>query len=96
MAIKTINGCKLYDNGETNEIVCPVCNRNTQIKLIKNINMSIVPIILEKQLTEYFAVCPNCASTFSISENYIRERNNKTTCSLTPSDLTLISKGNIE
>lgn len=92
MAIKTINRCCMKEDGNTNEICCPVCKNQVEISIIKNTNFDIVSVLLDKERTENYAVCPSCATVFSVNENYISERKNGTTCFLTADDLTIIKK----
>lgn len=92
MAIKTINSCTFKDNGKTNEIICPVCGKNVEIRLFENVNSLPISKLLDKERTESFALCPMCASMFKVNENYINERKNGTTCLITASDLTVIKK----
>ncbi|MGN1417866.1 MAG: hypothetical protein ACI4W6_00890 [Acutalibacteraceae bacterium] len=92
MAIKTINRVFSKDNGSTNEVVCPVCEKSVCMRLFENIDASAVTYFLKKDTNTDFAVCPNCASVFSVNENYIRQRQLGTTCYLTADDLTVIKK----
>lgn len=92
MAIKTINSVFSKDNGSTSKVVCPVCSKEVSLRLFENIDSSPLVLLLGKEGDTDFAVCPECASVFALSENYIKEYKNGTTCYVTPDDLTLIEK----
>lgn len=64
MAIKTINCCSFKKDGNTNKICCPVCKKEVEISIIKNTNLDVVTVLLDKKRIENYAVCPSCATVF--------------------------------
>lgn len=92
MAIHTINHVSAEDNGKTNKVVCPLCSKEVEMRLFTSRDLSGLSYFLKKDSELNFAVCPNCAGTFSVSENYITERNNGTTCFIETKDLKEIKK----
>lgn len=94
MAIRTINHVSAQDNGKTNKVVCPLCKKETEMRLFVSRDLTGLTYLLEKESELSFAVCPCCAGTFSVNPNYIAEREKGTTCFLETKDLTEIKKGN--
>ncbi len=93
MAIKTINKLDTRDEGFSNPVDCPECKINTPMKIIAAIDKSIVGKIKKEDKDTVVAVCPRCASVFTLSKNYYNERANGTTVTMTESDLNLLVRG---
>lgn len=94
MAIKTFDKVYTKDHGLSNEITCPVCSVRTAVKLFENTDVSPTAMFLKKDLHTFFAVCPKCASVFSVNPDYMKAKLDGTTCLMTESDLTVTVKGN--
>ena len=94
MAIKTFDKVYTKDHGFSNEITCPVCSDSVAVKLFENTDVSPTAVILKKELHTFFAVCPKCASVFSVNPDYMKAKLDGMTCSLTASDLAVTVKGN--
>lgn len=93
MAVSTINKGYTKDMGETEGILCPNCKKAVNLRLFTTTDTSMVTKITKKDGDVHIAVCPLCASVFSLSKNYMKERNNGTTVFITESDLTLMVGG---
>ncbi len=92
MAIKTIDQVYINDNGETNEVVCPVCQSLTKIKIVTSSDYSPLIFVLQKQIDTDFGICVNCSSVFNINPEYSKARAEGNAVSLTQSDLSLAVK----
>lgn len=92
MAIKTINKALASDEGFSSPVDCPECQKNVSMRLFEIIDYSAVAMLSKEDKNITFAVCPNCAATFSVNKNYIKERNAGTFVTITKEDLKLISK----
>ena len=93
MAVSTINKGYTKDMGETEGIICPVCKKAVNLRIFTTTDTSVISKITKKDGDVHIAVCPLCASVFSLSKNYVKERNNGTTVFITESDLTLMVSG---
>ena len=68
MAIKTILKNKTEDLGKSDPIVCPVCKKEVQLQLFSNFDLdNYVGKLLGKDKEFNFAVCPLCASVYSVN-----------------------------
>ncbi|MBR3094594.1 MAG: hypothetical protein IKH12_03275 [Clostridia bacterium] len=92
MAIKTIEKLKTTDLGASNELACPVCGAVSQMRLFENTDGSMVAH-LHKKPAQGLAVCPRCATVFTVNPHYIAEKKNGTVCELEPQDLTVLVRG---
>lgn len=93
MAIKTINkNTHALDEGFTDFVTCPACEKYVAMKLISTDDNSLISLLKGKSKDLNIAVCPICASVFSVNKNYLKERNSGTVVFFTESDLTLIHK----
>ncbi|MFI3141395.1 MAG: hypothetical protein R3Y27_03685 [Clostridia bacterium] len=93
MAIKTIENVYISDSGSTNVVVCPQCNKATEIRVISSADYGAVTLLLGKQIETDFGVCPHCSSVFSIKPEYLAAKSEGTTVTMTPDDLTLMVAG---
>lgn len=93
MSINTLEKLLTKDCLSANPVSCPVCQKKVKLRLFENTDIGIAALLLKKEKTSYFAVCPNCSSVFDINSNFMKEFLNKTTCTMTESDLKLIRKG---
>ena len=87
MAIKNINKPIFTQCGIGDILTCPNCKAKVNMSLFENINGPFDTLLLGKKQTDYFAVCPSCAAVFSVSSDYMYERNSGTTVYMTESDL---------
>ena len=93
MAIKTIEKLIINDGGLTGPITCPSCKETVNMHVFEHTDYSFLALVLGKDKDGHFAVCPKCAKTFSISENYMKEYLSGTSVIMTEGDLTEIKKG---
>lgn len=93
MAIKTINKALASDEGTSSPVDCPECERNVAMRLFEVLDLSAVAILSKDDKNIAFAVCPNCASVFSLNKNYLKEKNAGTFVTITKEDLKLMVKG---
>lgn len=93
MAVPTINKGYTKDNGETEGILCPNCKKPVNMRLFTTTDSSVISKIIKKDGDVNIAVCPQCATVFSLAENYVRERNSGTTVFITESDLNVLVNG---
>lgn len=94
MAIKTYDKISTKDEGNTDNVVCPVCNEEVSMRLFSTKDHTAVALIKGEDKNISIAVCPNCASVFSVNKNYLKEKNSGTTVFFTENDLTLIRNNN--
>ena len=92
MAISTINKAHTNDEGISNPVICPNCDKTVGMRLFTAVDSSLVSKILPENKDVSFAVCPLCSTVFSVSENYMRERASGTTVYMTESDLTPLNR----
>lgn len=93
MAIKTINKISTTDEGTSSPVDCPVCGRNVAMRLFSTEDTTPVAKISVEDKNLAVAVCPRCASVFSLNKNYLKEKNSGTYVTITKEDLTLTVKG---
>ena len=72
---------------------CPICSHNVVMTLLTDKNNALISILKSIPNERTLALCPHCESFFSVNENYIKERDNGTTVTMTKEDLELIVKG---
>ena len=68
------NSKKIKENGQTEKLTCPNCNKKVNFSVFNNGQLNItttLPIIENTKV--YFAVCPECASVYGIDERAARE-----------------------
>lgn len=94
MAISFFDKTLTKQHGISNEIICPVCSKKVSMMLFESIDISPVAAFLQKEPSEYFAVCAECSSVFSVSKNFMREKARGTFCIMTDSDLKVLVNGN--
>ncbi|MCM1364131.1 MAG: hypothetical protein NC122_06635 [Faecalibacterium sp.] len=94
MAVPSLEKVYTTAHGISNDVLCPACAETVSLSLFENMDLSAINTILGKEVTTYFAVCPKCASVLSINPNYMKEKLNGTTCTLTKSDLEIMVKNN--
>ncbi len=92
MAISTINKVHANDEGISNPVICPKCDKTVGMRLFTAVDTSIVAKISEESKDVSFAVCPLCSGVFAVEENYIRERTAGTSVIMTEGDLTPIER----
>ncbi len=93
MAIKTINKISTTDEGCSSPVDCPVCNKNVAMRLFTTEDKSQVAKISAEDKNLAIAVCPLCATVFSLNKNYLKEKNSGTYVTITKEDLTITVKG---
>ena len=91
MAIKSIENLKTNDLGNSNVLVCPVCEKAVELRLFENVDSSMVAR-LHKKAPQNIALCPKCATVFTVNPHYMEEKKNGTVCTLEPQDLTVLVK----
>lgn len=94
MAIRNLNKIHAADEGNTDYVFCPECNENVSMRLFSTQGTDKVALFKGVDRHISIAVCPECASVFTVSENYMKERRAGTTVFFTQSDLTLLRKNN--
>ena len=87
MAIKTINKLSTRDDGMSENILCPVCEKNVSMRLFATEDTTIFAKIAKDDKNLNIAVCPNCSTVFSVNKNYINEKNAGTFVTITKEDL---------
>ncbi len=92
MAISTINKAHTNDEGISNPVICPKCDKTAGMRLFTVVDTSLIAKISKEDKNVYFAVCPHCNSLFSVAKNYARERAADTTVIMTESDLTSLER----
>ncbi len=93
MAIKTINKALAKDEGFTDPVDCPVCSKNVAMRLFEVADKSVIGKLSKEDKDLSVAVCPNCASVFSVNKNYLKEKNSGTFVFMTKEDLKIMVKG---
>lgn len=94
MAIKNMFYNSTDNLGLTNELVCPVCSSKGEMALFKNYDLvNVIAIIKQIDTQLNLAVCPHCASVFSVNENYVTAKQAGQTVFATPQDLALLVDG---
>ncbi len=88
MAISTINKAHTNDDGISNPVICPKCDKTVGMRLFTAVDTSIVAKLSAEDKDVSFAVCPLCSSVFTVTKNYTELRNSGTTVTMTESDLT--------
>lgn len=63
------NSLRVKSRGETDELVCPSCNKKVKFGVFSNFERRLVaePKLINCN-TVYFLVCPQCASIFTVDE----------------------------
>ena len=93
MAIKTINKALAKDKGFTDPVDCPVCAKNVAMRLFEVADHSVIGKLSKEDKDLAVAVCPNCASVFSVNKNYLKEKDSGTFVFMTKEDLKIMVKG---
>ena len=92
MAISTINKAHTNDDGISNPVICPSCNKTAGMRLFTTVDSSLVAKILPDDKDISFAVCPLCSSVFAVAKNYTQLRSEGTTVLFTEKDLTPLER----
>lgn len=93
MAIRTINKLNATDEGFSENICCPVCEKNVSLRLFSTEDTSIIAKFSKEDKDLAFAVCPCCSTVFSVNKNYMNEKANGTFVTMTKEDLKVMVKG---
>ena len=93
MSIRNISGTIVKDDNIPNPVDCPVCAHNVVMTLLTDRNNPLISAFKKLPNENTLAFCPYCESFFSVNENFIKERDNGTTVSMTKEDLKVIVKG---
>lgn len=92
MAIKTINKVRAQDEGFSSAVDCPSCEKNVSMRLFSTEDSSVVAKITKDDKNLCFAVCPCCATVFTLNKNYLKEKNAGTHVTITREDLRVQGK----
>ncbi len=92
MAIRTINKLSTTDEGFSENICCPVCEKNVSLRLFTTTDRTMFAKISNEDKDLAIAVCPGCSTVFSVNKNYINEKKNGTFVTITKEDLKVITK----
>lgn len=92
MAIKTINKLSTTDEGFSENICCPVCEKNVSLRLFTTKDTTVFAKLSKEDKDLAVAVCPSCSTVFSVNKNYINEKKNGTFVTITREDLKVITK----
>lgn len=92
MAIKTVNKLSTTDNGFSENICCPVCEKNVSLRLFSTNDTTIFAKISKEDKDLAIAVCPSCSTVYSVNKNYMNEKANGTHVTMTKEDLKVITK----
>ncbi len=92
MAISTINKAHTNDDGISNPVICPTCDKTVGMRLFTAVDTSLVAKISKDDKDISFAVCPLCSSIFAVAKNYTQLRSEGTTVLLTEGDLSPIER----
>lgn len=92
MAISTINKLSTTDEGFSENICCPVCQKNVSLRLFTTTDTTIFAKISKEDKDLALAVCPNCSTVYSVNKNYMKEKSNGTFVTITKEDLKIITK----
>lgn len=92
MAISFFDKTYFKSHGLSNKVICPECHKTVELSLFESLDVSAVNLILGKEASEYFAVCPKCSGIFSVNSAYMKEKENGTFCIMTADDLTVLNK----
>ncbi len=87
MAIKTIENLKAKDEGYSDFVTCPKCQKYIAMRLFYLDDKSKVNLIKGEDKNMLIAVCPCCAEVFSVNMHYYEEKSKGTTVYMTESDL---------
>ena len=92
MAIRTINKLNTKDEGFSENICCPVCEKNVSMRLFTTKDYSLIAAISKEDKNLAIAVCPSCGTVYSVNKNYLKEKANGTFVVMTKEDLKIITK----
>lgn len=92
MAIKTINKLITTDEGFSENISCPVCEKEVCLRLFTTKDTTIFAKLSKEDKNLAVAVCPNCSTVYSVNKNYMNEKANGTFVTITRDDLKVITK----
>ncbi len=91
MAIRNFDKISAKDEGNTDNVICKVCNELVSMRLFSTTDHSPIALFKAEDKNRSIAVCPNCAAVYNINKNYLKERNSGTAVFFTENDLTLIT-----
>lgn len=92
MAIKTINKALAKDGGFAEPVDCPECDKSVAMRIFEVEDKSPVAMIAKDDKDIAVAVCPNCATVFSLNKNYLKEKQAGTFVFMTKEDLKVLVK----
>lgn len=92
MAIKTINKLSTTDEGFSENICCPVCEKEVCLRLFTTKDTTIYAKLARGDKNLAIAVCPNCSTVYSVNKNYMTEKANGTFVTITKEDLKVITR----
>ena len=92
MAINTINKLNTTDEGFSENICCPVCEKNVSLRLFSTTDPTIFAKIAKEDKDLSIGVCPTCSTVFSVNKNYMTEKRNGTFVTITKEDLKILVK----
>lgn len=92
MAIKTINKLSTTDEGFSESICCPVCEKEVSLRLFTTKDTTIFAKLSKEDKNLAIAVCPSCGTVYSVNKNYMNEKANGTFVTITKEDLKIITR----
>ena len=93
MAIRTINKLNTTDEGFSENICCPVCEKNVSLRLFTTEDKTVFAKLSKEDKNLAIAVCPCCSTVFSVNKNYMNEKSNGTFVTITKEDLKVMVTG---
>ena len=72
MAIKTINKLSTTDEGFSESICCPVCEKEVSLRLFTTKDTTIFAKLSKEDKNLAIAVCPSCGTVYSVNKNYMK------------------------
>lgn len=92
MAISTVNKLSTTDEGFSENICCPVCEKNVSLRLFSTKDTTVFAKLSKDDKDLAIGVCPCCSTVFSVNKNYINEKRNGTFVTITREDLKVLVK----
>ena len=74
MAIRSFDKISTKDEGNTENVLCKSCGETVSFRVFTTHDFSPVALLKPDGKNLTLAVCPNCASIYSINENYLKEK----------------------
>lgn len=88
MAISFFDKSYIRSHGLSNKVICPACKSTVEMSLFETLDISAVAVLLQKELSTYFSVCPSCSGVFGVNPLFMKEKEKGTFCIMTAEDLT--------